>query len=212
MAYFMVHLNIAQGIYEGCSNIRDKGAFFIGAIAPDAVAFKPGCKRSDKKLSHFCIGNEEWGDCTNCDEWKENLVATIKQYSDQVNEDFLHGYFAHVITDIETTRLFWGPVRDTRDEQLIGAYTKDCLAAEAVLLRKMGNLGELWTLLGNANRYCLPEFFTCQDVCTMTEYMKNTLYSDMPINPDYQASVFGAQDFAAFVENVIETVNASGLF
>ena len=61
MAYFMVHLNIAQDLYGRHSNIGDKGAFYLGAIAPDAVAFKPGSARSDKKHSHFCIGDEDWG-------------------------------------------------------------------------------------------------------------------------------------------------------
>ncbi|MCL2775356.1 MAG: zinc dependent phospholipase C family protein [Oscillospiraceae bacterium] len=206
MAYFMVHLNIAQEMFER-QNIVDKGAFYLGSIAPDAISFKPGCKRADKKFSHFGIGGEDWGDYTTCDEWKNNLIVSLEWYSGKANKDFLYGYFSHVITDIETTRFFVGPVRDKRDDKLMEAYKEDCSAAEAVLLSNIKNLDELWTLLYQSNQYCLPEFFDCHDISSMIDFMKNTLYSDMPVKPDYKANIYSTQNFMEFVENTIKTID-----
>jgi len=202
MAYFMVHLNIAQEMYKRYPNIEDQGAFYLGSIAPDAIAFKPGYKHSDKQLSHFYVG-DDWNVEPNCDEWRENLTFSIEQYKGRVNKDFLYGYFSHVVTDIETTRLFYGPVRDKHDNTLMEVYLRDCSAAEAVLLGKMGNLNELWSLLYQSNQHCLPEFFTCTDVSTMLDFMKNQLYSNMPVNPEYHAGIYGINNFWEFINNTI---------
>jgi hypothetical protein len=206
MAYFMVHLNIAQEIFKRSSSIEDKGAFYLGSIAPDAISFKPGFKRSDKKYSHFCTGEEDWGGYSNYDEWRKNFIFNIKRYTGSINKDFLHGYFAHVITDIETSRNIYGPVRNKQDSKLMEAYTKDCSAAEAIFLGKMKNLKELWPLLHQGNHHCLPEFFDCRDVSAMIDFMENKLYADMPIEHKYQASVYGIADFMAFNDNTIEII------
>jgi len=32
MAYFMVHINVAQKLYDRLPEIKDKGAFYLGVI------------------------------------------------------------------------------------------------------------------------------------------------------------------------------------
>ena len=65
MAYLMVHITIGFKLLSLCPNIDDKGAFLLGTISPDAISFRPGCKRSDKSITHFCVGDEGWGYYTN---------------------------------------------------------------------------------------------------------------------------------------------------
>jgi len=190
----------------------DKGAFYLGSIAPDAMSFKPGCKRSDKKYSHFCLSGDEWGVESNNDEWRENLTVSLKRYEGHVNKDFLYGYYAHGIADIETSRLFHGPVRDQRNDALMEAYIRDCSAAEAVLLRNMGNLDDLWTLLYQSNHHCLHGLFSCQDMSTMIDFMEHQLYANMPVNPEYRASVYGIHDFTEFIANTIKTIDVLSWF
>jgi len=207
MAYFMVHLNIAQSIYEQHSGIKDKGAFYLGAIAPDAIAFRQGSVRSDKKATHFCIGDEDWGGITNCDEWQENLIVNTKRYKGIINDDFLFGYCTHVVADIETNRRFYGPVREKHDDQLIKAYVKDCSAAETILLDRMKNRDELWPLLYQSNQYELPGLNNCQNISSMIDFMKNELYANMLTNPEYHASIYDITDFMMFIENTIHLIN-----
>ena len=205
MAYFMVHLCIAQTICE-TQNIEDKGAFALGSVAPDAVAFNPGRAHADKNFSHFFTGCK-WGDTADYDEWRESLVRGLSRYAGQMDRDFLYGYFAHVMTDIETNRLLYGPVRDSRDAARMAAYHKDCAAAEAVFLSKIHELGALWPLLHEANRFEMPEFFTCKDVNNMIDHMQNDLYADMSVDPGYRANIYGMKDFFMLVESTLVAIH-----
>ena len=204
MPYFMVHLNMAQMIYERSSTVKDKGAFYLGALAPDSISFRPGCVRSDKAVTHFCVGKQDWGDYSNCDEWEENARLCIERYRGQVNDDFLHGYFSHVIADVENTRFFYAPVRDKHDDELLQAFIKDNDAAEAVLLRKMKNLNELWSLLRQSNQHFLPDLTTCEDCLTMIDFMENELYAKMVPDPEYRASIYDLSDFMKFIKRMAD--------
>ena len=61
----MVDLKIAQSLLKNSTKIKDIGAFYKGCLAPDAIMFRQGCKRSDKSSTHFCVGDEGWGYYTN---------------------------------------------------------------------------------------------------------------------------------------------------
>jgi len=47
--------------------------------------FRQGCKRSDKSLTHFCVGDEGWGYYTNYVEWENSLNLSIRKYADEEN-------------------------------------------------------------------------------------------------------------------------------
>src|SRR5262245_47003533 len=109
MGYLMVHLTVAQKLLERCPHIRDLSAFYKGSLAPDAIMFRPGSRRSDKSAAHFCTGDEGWGYYTNYDDWTASLFANLPKYAGNTNEDFLFGYCGHILMDIAYCRRYWTP-------------------------------------------------------------------------------------------------------
>ncbi len=202
----MVHLTIGYKLLEIYPEIEDKGAFLLGTISPDAIMFRPGCKRSDKSKTHFCVGDEGWGFYTNYGEWTENLKENIHSICNSVNRDFLFGYMCHIITDIENTRCFWTPARLSNDEIYQTAYLKDCAEIDYILLNTNINAYELWTMLEASNTHCLKGLYTIEDNSIMIEKMKSELYYNRYPTPGYTPGSFTMPKVSKFMDEVIGKV------
>lgn len=203
----MVHLKTSEELLKRCEFIKDKGAFYMGSIAPDAIMFRKGCKREDKALTHFCTGNDKWGYYTNYEAWKENLYCNIKKYVGNVNEDFLFGYFSHIYTDIENTRQFWTPTRLKNDETYMNTYIKDCDEVDSVLMGYMWNIEDTWSLLEGATKYSLKNLFSVDDTKELLNVMKNVMYVNRQSNPEYIPSIFTVEATTKFVEQVVDKIS-----
>ena len=206
MSYLMVHLTIGYKLLNRCPDIKDKGAFLLGTVSPDAISFRPGCKRSDKEKTHFYVGDEGWGRYTNHEELENNFIISIKKYVGTVDKDFLFGYTSHVITDIEHGRQFWTPTRLTGDDDYINAYIRDCGEIDSILLADIENVDELWTVLENANKHCLPDIYTVEDNASMLNKMKTELYYNRPIDPEYAPRVLTMPRMLQFMDEVVGKV------
>ena len=143
MSYLMVHLTIGHKLLGLCPGIEDKGAFLLGTISPDAIMFRPGCQRSDKSCTHFCVGDEGWGFYTNYEDLQNSLFENIKKFTGTVDKDFLFGYMAHVMTDIEHNRCFWTPTRLTGDDDYINRYTRDGYEIDSILQDAIEDMDEI---------------------------------------------------------------------
>jgi len=204
MAYLMVHLEIANKIFAQYPHIDDKKAFRIGSIAPDTLGFKPGHKRSDKSLTHFCIGDEGWGYFTNYDEWHDNLINNIIKFFGIVNKDFLLGYISHIITDIENSRRFWTPTRLTDDADKISTWFNDCGEVDSILLSKIENIHEFWAGLDNTDHHFLPDVCMAEDIIYMVQIMKTEIYSNRYPNPEYTPGIFTMPVALNFIEDMAD--------
>ncbi len=202
MGYLMVHLRIAQELLKGCDFIKDIGAFYKGSIAPDAIMFREGCKRQDKSLTHFCTGDEGWGYYTNYEAWKNNLFNSIKKYKGYVNDDFLFGYSAHILTDIECARQFWNPVRLANDENYKDTYIKDCCEVDSRLMESIENMEQVWSLLSDSHNYCLEDLFSMDDTKKLIDIMINDMYAHRHPNFSYYPSIFTYDRVTKFVEEI----------
>lgn len=202
MGYLMVHLRISQELLKCCDFIKDVGAFYNGSIAPDAIMFKEGCKRQDKSLTHFCTGDEGWGYYTNYEAWKENLFKSIKKYKGYVNDDFLFGYSAHILTDIECARRFWNPVRLTNDENYKNTYIKDCTEVDSRLMDSIENIEQVWSLLNTFNNNCLDDLFSIDDNKKLIDVMVNDMFAHRHPNFRYSPSIFTVDIATKFVEEI----------
>jgi hypothetical protein len=202
MGYLMVHLKIAQELLKGCDFIKDKGAFYKGSIAPDAIMFREGCKRQDKSLTHFCTGDEGWGYYTNYEEWKNNLFCSINKYKGYVNDDFIFGYSSHILTDIECARQFWNPVRLTNDENYKDTYIKDCGEVDSRLMENIENMEEVWSLLSDSHNYCLDDLFSIDDTKKLIHIMINDMYARRHPNFSYYPTIFTVNRATKFIEEI----------
>lgn len=209
MAYFMVHLKVAQNLLKNNVSIKDIGAFYKGSLAPDAIMFRQGCKRSDKSAPHFCVGDEGWGYYTNYDEWENNLNLNIRNYANTINSDFLFGYYAHIFTDIAYTNRFWTPIRLTGDKNYIDDYLKDIAEIDSRLLESLENKEIIWSLLRNSTDYCLPDLFDVSDLSILINEMITNMYNNRKSNPDYKFKVVTFSDMLDFIDITVSKISNS---
>ena len=204
MSYLMVHLSTAYKLLERRPDIEDKAAFLTGTVAPDAIMFRPGRQRSDKSLTHFCVGNSKWGHFENYEEWTRSLFDNMRKFSGKVNRDFLLGYALHVVTDIENARLFWTDIRKTNDPEKISALFRDCAEADSILLSEIENTEEMWRLLDNAGKHHLPGLFEAEDISVMVDNMKNEMYFNRYSDLSYFPSFFTISDAKGFINDIAD--------
>lgn len=86
----MVHLYVAKLLPKA----KEPGAFYLGAIAPDAVHMRPDFDKQDKARSHFCA---EWSRLYDPVLWEKNVLA---RWDALKRSDFGRGYAVHILTDI----------------------------------------------------------------------------------------------------------------
>ncbi|TKD71381.1 zinc dependent phospholipase C family protein [Pseudalkalibacillus hwajinpoensis] len=82
----LMHLLIADRVTEQIP-IVNRSAFLAGSVAPDAVT------GDEKDRSHFYEGN------TNDFSKRVNLQAFFTKYRDDLPDDYLLGYYVHLIAD-----------------------------------------------------------------------------------------------------------------
>lgn len=105
MAGVITHLVIANEILklipEGV--IKDKGLFYLGSIAPDAVHSRENYIRIYKKHSHFRdeIPDKDFHKPENYKIYLERLINFIRRNVSRNDEliDLYRGYVVHIITD-----------------------------------------------------------------------------------------------------------------
>jgi len=202
MPYLIVHLAIAQRVIDRFPAIKNKGAFYLGSLAPDTSGFAG----LDKSASHFCVGDEGWGFYTNYGEWMDNTLRKINEYRGQVDEDFLLGYLAHMVADIEYAEQVWTPIRLQNDEALIKEHFADCGEIDSLLLSKLQNINEIWAALQSSNHHYLPGLFTCEDVAVLIDKTVNHMYKDRQPNVGYIFTVHNLKKFEAFIESTANKI------
>ena len=206
LSFLMVHLSIGYKVLDLCPDIEDPGAFLLGSIAPDAIMFKPGCVRSDKTITHFCTGDEDWGFETNYDGWLENLSGNIKILAKSVNKDFLFGYTAHIITDIENTRHFWTPVRLTNNPDTKNTFFNDCYEIDSILYEKIMRSENLWNTLENANKYEIGDLVMIEDLSTLINKMQLDMYFNRNPDLEYKSTIFTMEKATSHMDMIIDTI------
>ena len=153
MSYAMIHLRIAQNILRSEARIKDKRAFMLGAVAPDAVHYRKDYHKGMKFDSHLCVGHEEWGAITNNIEWQENVSRFMNSMKLEEDVDFLYGYCVHILTDIHNNIKVWMPFKkriENDDTPGIGKRYQIESNAMDLLLYQQGESNEIWGLLENA--------------------------------------------------------------
>jgi len=104
MPFPITHLCIAYEILSNTPQIKEPCDFLLGAITPDSVQFRNNFKPNMKKISHLCVGDEEWGKVTNNIEWQENVLGFFERNKNIEKVDFIYGYCTHVLADIQNNR------------------------------------------------------------------------------------------------------------
>ncbi len=187
-----MHLVIANRILENV-DVFDRTAFLLGGIAPDAV--------SPKEKSHFYSG--EHHNYTRIIDYE----AFYNKYNLLFDEDYIKGYYTHLIADdlwLQGFYLPWLKNRMEADEQLFKAYHRDFWFLNAKLIEYYGYQEELIdTLNSNLPQIIDLEEVKQQHVIDFTNYVLDDLHFDSQ-NINEKLEVFTLQQIVGYIETSIE--------
>lgn len=187
-----MHLIIANRILENVA-VTDRTAFLLGGIAPDTGV--------PKEESHFYSGEHH------------NYTRTIdyeafyNKYKSLFDDDYIKGYYTHLIADdlwLQGFYLSWLKNRMEADEQLFKAYHRDFWLLNAKLIEYYGYQEELVDTLNST----LPQIIDLeevkqQNVIEFTNQILNDLHYDKQ-NIDENLEVFTLQQIVGYIETSIE--------
>ena len=210
MSFFMVHLKVAMAVYDRLHAYMsiDRRAFLLGSLAPDAIAFRPGCGRADKCRTHFTPPGSAWAQCTDNEAWAQCLHDGLLPYAGCENQSFLLGYRVHVLTDIANNRAPWQIMRHLNPAD-VKAVEEDMLEHEARLLAGFGGEDTLWPQLTLTPADTLSDLATADDMARMLDVIKTDMYHNRPPNPAYQFAFKTPADLAAFIEETADTIETA---
>jgi hypothetical protein len=200
MSYFIVHLKVAEAFLSSTDTVRDKAAFYLGCLAPDAIMFRPGCLRSDKTLTHFCVGGEGWGYHTNYIDWTESLRKNVRTLTGTIDDDFLLGWFAHIFTDIQNTERFWTPNRLNPAPGHLERFLRDCAEIDSRLMKDLRDRALITAALENPTDFTLPGVLEPGDLQRLSHaYFR--MYGHRSPNRRYAYNVITDSDIRAFINS-----------
>ncbi|MHB1153908.1 MAG: zinc dependent phospholipase C family protein [Eubacteriales bacterium] len=112
MPFQMTHLCIAKIISNNLSKYIDSlPQFYLGNIAPDAIHNRANYISDYKKVSHLCVGSENWGMITNNNEWIDNILKFLDKYKNSPDYSFILGYCSHILSDLYNNITVWMPFK-----------------------------------------------------------------------------------------------------
>ncbi|PYE47790.1 zinc dependent phospholipase C family protein [Paenibacillus barcinonensis] len=190
----MVHLTIAQQLADTLPERLDRGAFYLGNIAPDAIHMREGATRDDKQHTHF-------------DPEKENnyIWRLQKLYHGYIGEcmdegwtSFVKGYFMHVMTDYYWFRSVYPEFvervqeHDKREgitrtkEELSRLYYQETDQIDFTLFRTASWSIQAWFVLNEASGYELTDRLTADEILRWRDRTYSFLHGQEPgITPFY---------------------------
>jgi len=200
MSYFMVHLRIARRVRELCPWIQDAKAFDIGALAPDALAFRPGCVRRDKKATHFTPPGFEWAEVTDNEAWKHCANEGLQAYASHGNQSFWLGCRTHLLTDIANNERFWLNKCRPLDKTAFAVCLADLAEVDNRLLADFGGSEALFPALEADAAYAFPPLFTAEDVARMLAVIKTDMYANRLPDASFRFTYIHYDEIIDFIE------------
>lgn len=161
----MVHISVAALLEQrGIVTVSDRGAYYLGSIAPDAIHMRKDPAPDAKIISHLNARSPE-----KIGRAAEFRAAFPDYEAGGVSHDFLQGYLVHVLTDIYWKQEFYdgfveryradpAPVQEERT-----AYYNDTDVADIRLYHTLPERKEIWALLEKAKGCTLEGLITGEE-------------------------------------------------
>ena len=102
MPNIMIHERV--GLFVSSEFGLSSYDFFLGVLAPDAVNLNGFAPREVRWLSHQRRSDYR--------EWREAIRSFYLQKKGTISDDFLFGYYVHVLTDIVFDEFFYLDIRE----------------------------------------------------------------------------------------------------
>jgi hypothetical protein len=188
-----MHLIIGNRIAESLS-IKDKNrtAFLLGSIAPDAV--------SNKNLSHFYKGKVQ--DYSRYIDYK----GFLHKYSSQVDNYYILGYFAHLIADdiwLKGFYLPWLRNRMESNKEIFDLYYNDFRLLNGKLLEYYGVTDDLKKSISYFPAIVDLEEVMSNEVENFNPYVLGDMEYDKEVIND-QLNVFTFIQIVGYIETSVD--------
>lgn len=187
----IMHLAISYQIAERFS-ITDKQAFLLGGIAPDAV--------SPKDLSHFYEG--EHHNFTR----KIAYESFYDKYSSEIYQDYILGYYTHLIADdlwLKGFYLPWLKNRMENDENIFTRYHHDFRLFNGKLLDYYGIGSNLLDGMVEGSSIIDIQEVKAGDVKGLLPLVKEDMdYGEKELNE--KLTVFTFEQILGYIETSVE--------
>ena len=217
MSYPMVHLSVAWRLLEEGLSVRRREDFLLGAVAPDAVHYRPGAYTSDWKLySHYGCADlehipEKWGYVTRNEPWMAYIRRLWRSCDPSMPQSgFLLGYYTHILTDICNNTEVWTPFRmaqgGTFDRETYDLYGNECRNVDYVLYTRHPDARGLLEALERADAYTLSSRIRAEEVAALRFSLLHERFEPRPM-PDVSGNrYFRLEDTEAFIRRAAELV------
>jgi hypothetical protein len=186
----IIGLKIAQSL-----SIKDKPAFLLGSIAPDAVF-----SHDEKNLSHFFMGDVK--DYSRFVDYK----GFIHKYGSHIDHPYILGYFAHLIADDIWLRGFylsWLKNRMDADEGLYKKYHNDFRLLNGKLLEHYGLTDELRDSISHIPAIIDLDEVTSKDVEEFVPYVLGDMEYDKEVLNE-ELNVFTFNQMVGYIETSVD--------
>jgi len=184
MPFPMIHLNIAKKIITLHPElIKNPSQFYLGALAPDSIHFRAEFIANDKKTTHLCVGDENWGEITNNPEWIDNVISFWHRHKDLDNSCFTLGYCIHILSDIYGNIHIWTPFRQKMNLQMKdyygGVHHNRQASIDFKLAYEFAHKKEVWDLLEKSEAVMIPNIAFANDIEKQKRRILREQYEDI---------------------------------
>ena len=202
MPFPMIHLSIAYNILKNTTTIKKPCDFMLGAVAPDSVHFRDNYNSDMKKISHLCVGKEKWGRLSNNDEWQKNVLAFLEENKHTEKADFIYGFCAHILADIQNNIKIWTPFLKENIQALesgMGSiYHKESYDLDYALYDENPNKKIIWEMLEDAESYHIANIIDEDAINKMKDNLLHVQFlprESVDVSCNKYATISRMQDF-----------------
>jgi len=206
MALPMVHLAVARALYERRKDdVMADGAYYLGAISPDAVHMRPAYDKALKAASHFTADKSRQKDPA---AWTADALLALQG---RKSDPFCLGYVVHVLTDIIWAQTLGGKIYDAYDadpspaQSRSAAYYNDTDLIDIELYKNAAWRREVFGLMEEAQAQSFDELVTEADCAA---WLARTIrWYDEHYESMYQPMRYVSEaETAAFIQEAAEEI------
>jgi len=179
----MIHLFVAKKIATLHPElIKNLSQFYLGALSPDSVHFRAEFIANDKKTTHLCVSDENWGEVTNNSQWIDCVISFLYEHKDSKNSCFALGYVVHILSDIYNNIHIWTPYR-RRTKLQVGkyygsTYHKEQAIVDFRLACEFNHKKEVWDLLEKSKAVTIQNIVSAEDIEKLRENILRVQYKN----------------------------------
>jgi len=216
MPFPMIHLHIANKIATAHPElIKSPAQFYLGTLAPDSVHMREEFIANEKKVTHLCTSDENWGEITKNDEWIDNVISFWHEHKHSDNSCFALGYCVHILSDIYGNIHIWTPFKQKMKLEMKdyygGVHHNRQASVDFKLAHEFVYKEEIWSLLEKSEALTLPNIVFADDIEKQKRRILCEQYKDITDDKrsidetSYQNALTQIENTTKFISQTITT-------